>query len=532
MPSDFSIKFENGKFYAEGSLPASEMRRAKWFVFSDEKRARTARFDSVEPFIAACDAGARKIVEEKLSAKALAVHDSFAAHSDIDVPAPPGMVYRPYQLAGIAYMASRWGCLNADVPRLGKTIQSYGLVNTYKPRLRVLAIVPANAKVGWEREGKKWLAVPHSIGVAYGDDLPETDVVIINYELLARHEAALRAQPWDIVIIDEAHNFGSKKSKRTKFAMSLAPSLHFVFLTGTPAFTRPAQLWPMVEKMDPHGLGRNWMTFVRRYCAAKKDPFGRWDTSGYSNLEELQFKMRQAFMVRREKCDVLDELPPMRKTLYLPATGLKRLIATERSAMQNNLAKLMEMIQAGGVDENDPSFKALADNQGIKRKDAEARKELALRKVPMVVDFVRELLETEDKVVVFYHHRDPLAAFYDNFDPSEIARVWGGMTTTKREEERVRFQEEDSCRVFVGNLQAASAAIELSSADSVVFAEFSRAVPSEFDQAEERPWLPTKEAPISIYNLVVEGSIEEDIAEVLEYRRANLDRLTCRANLV
>lgn len=531
MPSDFTIVYEDGRFIASGDIPRDDLKAAGWFVFKAKNVARTGRLRAVLPFADACVGDAALAVDKEMSAKQFDVRESFAADADINIPAPDGMTYRGYQLAGIKYMLDRWGSLNADVPRLGKTIQTLGVVNNYRRRLSVLILCPAIAKVGWAREAEKWLVERHTIGVAEGDDLPDTDVVIINYDILPRHIDALLQREWHVVACDESHMLGSGKSQRTKAAMKLKPLLHFICLTGTPAFTRPIQLWPMVEKLDPNDIGRSWKRFVYRYCDAKHDGFSL-DTSGYSNLDELQYKMRKRFMVRREKGDVLDELPPMRKMVYLPSKGLTRLIKQERSAMQENLAKLMSMLRDGDVDEDDPAFKALADNNSVSGKTAEARRELALRKVKMVTTYVDELLETEDKVVVFYHHRDPLAEFYAHYPPQQIARVWGGMTAKQREDERVRFQGDRDCRIMVANLQAASTAIELSASDTVIFAEFSRAVPSEFDQGEERIWLPTKDTPVAIHNLVVEGSIEQDIAEALEYRRGQLKRLTCRHNLV
>jgi SNF2 family DNA or RNA helicase len=164
-------------------------------------------------------------------------------------------------------------------------------------------------------------------------------------------------------------------------------------------------------------------------------------------------------------------------------------------------------------------------------KGPEARRELALRKTDMVIDFVNEVLETEDKVIVFYHHREALDKFYKAYEPQMIARIWGGLSTQAREAERVRFQTDPACRIIVGNLQSMSEAIELSAADTVVFAEFARAVPSEYDQAEERAWLPTKTTPISVYRLVIESSIEADLVEVLDRRQENIDRMVMRPYL-
>jgi len=531
------ITHKGGRFFATGSPEKLlELKSKGWLHLKIRDEARTSKIERVVPFLEFCDDGTAIVVSKFINIKREAVAESLAVTSDIQVPAPPGREYRDYQKAGIAFMASRWGSLNADVPRLGKTIQTLGVINllpeTDRPR-RVLAVVPANAKVGWVREAKEWLVHDMSVGYCEGPNNPETDFLVINFELLEKHFDYLTSIDWDVVISDETHKLGNPKSKRTKITFGkpvkgkkrdqkIKAKEHFICLTGTPIFTRPIQLWPMIEKLDKSGLGSNWKSYIYKYCNAFKGAFGL-DTSGSSNEEDLQFYLRKTFMIRREKGDVLEELPPLRQTILLPKTGLSRLLATERSAFQQNLDKLREMLNAGGEDKLGDV--TLDDVGMVEGKGPVARRELALRKVDMVVDVINEILETEPKVIVFYHHREPLEKFYDAFAPETIARVYGGMSTSQREAERVRFQTDPTCRIIVGNLQSMSEAIELSASDVVVIAEFARAVPSEYDQAEERPWLPTKLNPIAVYRLVIEDSIEAELVEILDVRQQNIDRM-------
>lgn len=535
---------KNGnRFIAVGSHERLlELKNAKWLYLPRRGEARTSKIERVVPFLDSCEGYAHDEVHSHATARQNAIAASFAAEADIDIPCPPGKAYRDYQKAGIAYMAFRYASLNADVPRLGKTIQALGVINMLPLReepYRVLVIGPANAKPGWVREANDWLVHDMTVGYCEGSKNPETDLLVINFEILEKHYDYLTSIEWDVVICDEAHKLGNLKAKRTKIAFgkplkgkpkgSAIRSLHhFICLTGTPVFTKPIQLFSIIQKLDPQGLGSNWKQFIYRYCAAHQTPFGL-DTSGSSNEAELQFELRKTFMVRREKADVLVELPPMRQTVHLPKTGLSRLLATERSAFQNNLNKLKDLINNG--DQNKLESVTLDDVGQVEGRGPEARRELALRKSSMVVDFVNDLLETEEKVIVFYHHREPLEKFFDRFDSESIARIYGGMGTAKREAERVRFQTDPACRVIVGNLQSMSEAIELSAADTVVFAEFARAVPSEYDQAEERPWLPTKETPIAVYRLVIEDSIESELVEVLGQRQEGIDRMVNREHV-
>lgn len=535
-----TITSKNTTFYAKPSAEISpQLKSAGWRYMPSQGSWMTSDIRKVLALVDLCDEDTANKVVKWQTRRAEAIASSVAIDTGLEIPAPPGLSYRGYQKAGIAFMKARHSTLNADVPRLGKTIQSLGLINTYDYPLRVLVICPANAKVHWTREADKWLMHKGTVGYIEGDKNPDTDFLVINYTILTRHLSKIQTQDWDVIVVDEAHFLGNPDSQRTQSVMALEAKLHFVFLTGTPIYTRPRQLFPMLAKMDSKGLGAKFFRYATRYCNGHMDEGGRWNFNGSSNEEELQFRLRKTVMLRREKSDVLTELPTQRQTITLPKTGLSTLIKREKSAFKQKYEDLFERLQQNLTEED---FECLKDFDSRQGEDADwtdddtvplatLRRELALAKVSMVIDFVEELLLSEHKVVVFAHHRDvvmTLASGLSNFSP---VMVIGGMTTVKRQEAIDRFRDDPTCQVFVGNIMAAGSAISLAAADTAVFAELSW-VPSEVDQAEERIWDPTKTRPVSIYRLVLEDSLEERIAYVMEARQAQIDRMMMAKYLV
>jgi SWI/SNF-related matrix-associated actin-dependent regulator 1 of chromatin subfamily A len=528
-----SITSREAAFFATAD-PAwnADLKKNGWRWIGSKKSWMTSDPRRVVPFLDACDSTTRDAVVRWSGQRADAVAASVAVDAVIDVPAPEGLTYRPYQKAGIAFMRARKVSLNADVPRLGKTIQTLGVINTYDRPLRVLVISPANAKVNWTREARKWLVHKTTVGYAEGDDCPDVDFLVINFTILDRHVKTLGSRQWDVIVVDEAHFLGNKESKRTQAVSKLDGALHVIFLTGTPIYTRPKQLFPMLTRLDPNGLGSNEWRFLRRYCDAKKDEVtGRWNTDGFSNEEELQFLMRKRFMIRREKHDVVNELPTNRQTILLPKTGLTRLIAQEKSAFGQKFDAMFADLEK---DLTDAEFEALKEFDTRTTSDeweddgtepvASVRKKLALAKVDMVVDFVEESLLSEKKVVVFAHHREVVKKLQFALAHHGTAVVLGGLSTAARQKEIDRFRDDPDCRVFIGNIMAAGSAISLAAADCVIFAELSW-VPSEIDQAEERVWDPVKGVPISVWRLVLEDSLEARIAYVMERRQDSIDRM-------
>ena len=84
-------------------------------------------------------------------------------------------------------------------------------------------------------------------------------------------------------------------------------------LTGTPLTNRPRDLFVLLQLVG-HPLGRSFLSFAKRYCAAEKTDYG-WKTDGASNLEELTVQLH-GVMLRRSKDQVLT-LPPKLRT-WLP----------------------------------------------------------------------------------------------------------------------------------------------------------------------------------------------------------------------
>lgn len=416
------------------------------------------------------------------------------------------------------------------------TIQAIGVMNT-KPDLKdALIVCPATAKYNWKRELEKWLVHEDtSVGVVEGNKWPDTSVVIINYDLLSRHKDILTDAPWDVAIFDECHALKNPTAARTKivYGYKREPRIQAhqkLFLSGTALFKSPIDLWTICKECDPKGLGADWLKFVYRYCAAKKGRFGL-DTSGASNLEELQFRMRSKFMVRREKWDVAAEIEPKRETILLPEAGLEAIVRREAKVVRNELGDFAALLN-GVLDEDavDKIVNRYSRFDGVQRDDDEdslaehlatVRRELALAKLPMCVEHLKGLLEDEPKIVVFAHHRDVIDALRAEFPNAAV--VYGGMTAKSKDEQIIRFQTDPTCSVFIGNIVAAGQAIDLSMANVVAFIELSW-VPSEMDQAEERVWAVGKTEMNWIYRYVVEDSLDERMVAILDRRQRNVHK--------
>ena len=108
------------------------------------------------------------------------------------------------------------------------------------------------------------------------------------------------------VICDEAHAMQSLRSQRTRDALALCSHQccsGVILATGTPMKNgRPSNIFPLLLAVR-HPLSQHRISFETRYCAAKRTKFCPWDTSGASNLQELQEKIRPV-LIRKTKVKV------------------------------------------------------------------------------------------------------------------------------------------------------------------------------------------------------------------------------------
>lgn len=537
------IEYKSGLYYARDVTNALQLEVWGWQWRKSLNAWVTSKIADAAKAKDYCVGEAKKRVDKWLRERAQAVEASHALDASLNIPAPEGFEYRPYQRAGVAFALQRRDVLIADAMRLGKTIQAIGVANATPGLKNMLVVCPATAKVNWQRELVKWSVHDLPIGIVEKGTNPECPITIINYDILERHKEWLYARVWDIAVFDEAHYLKNSNSKRTQvvFGNSDVPrerrsaivANKRLFLTGTPLYTRPIDLWTLCKACDPDGVGKNWWNFVTRYCAV--DPNIRpIDVTGASNLEELQYKMRSSFMIRREKTDVAEEIPPNRNTIVLPRSGLERIVAAEQSAVRANLGRFESLLQQNLTDEiADDIISHFAYYDGVERETndpeliqantdvASARRELALAKLPMCLEHLDRVLEVEDKIIIFAHHRDVVAKLREHYPDAAV--LIGGLTPKQRQEAIDRFVTDPNCRVFIGNIVAAGQAINLSVADYVAFVELSW-VPSEMDQAEERAWDVMKTRAVSIDRFVVEGTIDEAMCRVLDLRQKNIEK--------
>lgn len=526
-----------------GVLRYNEAQRL--FVFNsscpeDEAAARYAGFDwfkkgpntvwsTASPFAAlgfwrSADAEARAELAEL---KGKYEHSWSTTTSDV-FPSPSGRVFLPFQRAGIKYALERKGCLIADPPGLGKTIQAIGISNAIGAQ-RVLVVCPGNVRLHWNRAVKDWSTIENvktypimksSDGVS-----PRAHFVIVSYNLLSNQNLyqALMSMEFDQLILDEAHYLKTPDARRTQAVFGkgrigttaredglAARAKRVDALTGTPLPNRPRECYTLSRGLCWDAV--DWLSEERFKHRYNPSYFGNERTG---RLPELNARLRTHFMVRRDKDAVLPDLPDKRYELahIEPNGAIRRALAKER------------MLDFSVKDLVNPRAEILGQVSTVRREMGEAM-------APAAAAHCKFLLTVSEieKIVVFAWHKNVMETLFEELEDFGTAVVRGGMTSKRQDAEVQRFQRDPNARVFIGQMEAAGTGVDglQNAASHVVFAEPSW-VPKDNEQCVDRCHRMGQHNNVIAQLLVVEGSISERVlATVIEKNQVVHDTLDNR----
>jgi SNF2 family DNA or RNA helicase len=388
----------------------------------------------------------------------------------------------PHQEQAKQFLLAQKRAILADQPRVGKTLPTTAAALENLP---ALIVCPAIAKTVWEAAFNK-LAPDVSVRVVNGknDAMKTTSdkVVIVNYDLLQYFNNA----GYQTLVLDECHRLANPKAQRTKAAMLLMKQIDRVYaLSGTIVPNKPAELWPIL-----HGLGiyrGGWFDFVYRYAKAWNPPWGGLDVSGASNIPELKALVKP-HMLRRKKEDIfMDYKEPQVSLITFDLAVDKREQDFDAEALMANPNALL-------------AFEGLS----------EIMREAGIKKAPLAIEFVADLLKSNEPVVVFAHHKEVVAMLNDGLKEHKPVMVVGDTPKAQRQKNIEAFQA-GKTKCFIGNISSCGEGIDLSAADTIVFVEPTWQT-SALEQASSRVENITKNGikPL-IYLLTVRASLDHNI---------------------
>ncbi len=455
---------------------------------------------------------------------------------------PPGFVgtLRPYQERGLAWLEflGRLGlgaCL-ADDMGLGKTAQVLALlVAERSARTDVtsgptLVVCPMSVVENWRREAERFapglaVHVHHGSDRLGGEDLAAAvsgaDVVITTYGLVARDTEALSAIDWGRLVLDEAQNVKNSAARQAQ-AVRRIRAPRRIALTGTPVENRLAELWSIMEVLNPGLLG-SATAFHQRF-AVPIERYGDDDAAGRLR------RVTAPFILRRLKSDrsIIADLPDK-----FEMTVLCTLTREQASLYQAVVDEMLERIASSeGIERRGLVLATMLRLKQVCNHPAQMLADgspLAGRsgKLQRVEEILEEVLAEGDRALLFTQFAafgDLLRAHLRDRFGREVLYLHGGTRKPERDAMVARFQGEGGPPILILSLKAGGTGLNLTAANHVIHVDrwWNPAVE---DQATDRAYRIGQRRDVQVRKLVCAGTLEDRIAAMLESKRALAERV-------
>lgn len=393
----------------------------------------------------------------------------------------------PYedQLSAISYAVNNRRSGIFDDTGWGKTLEALAAIVALGDKVRrTLIICPYTVQIGFTREIQihtdlTALAVPSGRKKALQfiqDSLNDAwDILLVHPENLIGGSGKsniqgditklLRSMIWDMIIVDEFHQYKNYDVKRTQCVLSLLNDTRdragyrprAMLLTGTPVSESPMNAYvalrvlsqdliPHITKFENHFVTTKQVSHRKRGSkSGEKVTYNK--VTGYKNLEELKVMLGDV-SIRRTKGDMQGfpdkifkirdvELSGKQLTLYKTICGeiVKELTMDQSFNLQKLLTKTTKILR----------LRQLMNHPSLLELDGDSAKYLECDSVLEEV-----LSDPEQKVLIWTEYRKAVENLYERYNPMYGAvKIYGGVSNEQLRDIAFEFEHKDTPRVAV-----------------------------------------------------------------------------------
>ncbi len=415
----------------------------------------------------------------------------------------------------------------------GKTITSIavaGCMYQHGKVNRILVVAPLSILGVWEEEFKKFADFPYLLTVLKGTlakkkeqltKLPNEglQIVVVNYESAWRLEKELLEYNADLVIADEAHKLKENRSKQSQGMQHIGDKARYkLLLTGTVITNRELDVFSQYRFLNSQIFGTSFYAFRNQY----------FDMGGYGNhtpifrkhmTEDFLHKLHSvAFRVTKAECLDLPAITEEVRAVNLEKEAIELYDSIEDESYAelneaevtttNILTRILRLSQITGGH--------LTDDNGTINNVSRA-------KLDALSDIIDTAMAEDKKIVIMARFVPELDDIQELLEKKKIgyAVVRGGVKD--RDNEIHRFQYDDRCRVFVGQIAAAGLGITLTAASTMVFYSLDYSM-SNFEQAKARIHRAGQKENCHYIYLVCKNTIDRKVLYALR-QKLNLAKI-------
>jgi len=467
----------------------------------------------------------------------------------LTIDIPTRLPLRDYQAEGVAYGMEKLHYINGDSPGLGKSFQTIATIYALNA-WPALIICPASLRRNWQLEWEKFVGIKAMI---LNDSVKKTwptfyemgmcKVFIVNYESLKKFfvQDIVKNEKgkfklsnvtfnsniniFNSIAIDEIHKVRDPTTIMSKLVRGICAKKRVVIgLTGTPIVNKPKDLVAQLLAIGQlEAVAGNYKHFMNRYC-------GGMAGAGATNLEELNYKLKTTCFFQRLKKDVLKDLPDkVHQIVYCDITT-----RDEYNKASNDLANYLKE----NKDKTDAEVaKSMRGEVMVK---IGILKQISARgKMNEVSEYIEEIIDADEKVGVFLHHKE-IATFVKQKFPTTLLYT-GAQSDEEKDRAVHEFQKCKKCNVRFENhinsdhehvpsdskiialsTKAGGVGLTLTAASRMAVLELPWH-PADCEQIESRFHRMSQKNSVQCTYFLGKDTIDEHIYDIIEKKRAIAD---------
>ena len=365
----------------------------------------------------------------------------------------------------------------------------------------------------------------------------------------AMENSQLFQSMFDLIIIDEVHRLSNKTSGRYKIMSDLikrSKPKGIYELTGTMITNNPMNLYNILKLIDAD-ITKDWVFYAKEFCDGKQifrkgekeklfsiflkkvnknswddlthdersalydfyDKNGKkiWLTNGASNLDELQERIKHIYLR-------FESVPSVSVNKHVETLEYD-LDDAEKVEYENAWNKYVSSHSEADIDS------LLTNKQLIE--GSVLRQIMSQMMLPRTIKEARKHIEKGEKVIIACCFDKELYALQEEFG-DECVIYNGKLSRKQKDDAEYKFMNDDSIKVFIGNIQAASVGLTLTSANVIIFNNISF-LPSDNVQMEYRILRIGQTKDCYIYYQKFKNTYMDRMFEILNVKNEIIDNV-------
>lgn len=468
------------------------------------------------------DSAARRIIQELVEA------------GEVPLPKNINAELRPYQQRGYAWLYRNahvgFGSVIADDMGLGKTLQVITTLQKLKEEggladAKALVVVPTSLLTNWQKEIARF-APGLSVGVFHGAKRElkkkRPDLLLTSYGVARRESAALKALPWQMLVVDEAQNIKNPAAAQTKVVKAIpAHSCVAMSGTGTPVENRLSEYWSILDFTN-----RGYLDSLSRFTKEYAVPI---QTHRDQQVVQRFRRITAPFLLRRLKTDkrIISDLPDKIEqdqycTLTSDQTALYQSVVEEGLSVINGESDTFK--RQGLVLQMMMALKQICNHPAQYLKQGENGTGLS-GKAERFLELIDDIHANHEKALVFTQFRAMghlLCEWLAGRGRQKPLFLHGGVARAKRDGMVDRFQNDRTEQVFILSLKAGGTGLNLTAASNVIHYDlwWNPAVET---QATDRAYRIGQQRNVQVHRLITRATFEERINDMIRAKRELAD---------